>query len=375
MEKEEKKSPVKKSAYRYFHRISENKPEPEDDFHIINENERAAIFQVKKLAIISAALTGAFAVAIYYVPLYLFPDFFNQFNQIIPLFGFEIPVNFVTLSFSLILIFLEIFILTRINIRAVAETANACGFPDKRDPNYEIHLEQLFNVGLETKNKETLKFGIDPYAGIPKFYILLFTVWNLVKATLTNFFVKMIVVKIVARAELRAYADLVGIPVFAVWNAVASWRIIETAKIYIMAPGVIHQMAEKINYLKKDEDFKQNIFDAMQYVVTIKRSFHHNHYLLVKKLIEVFDLTNFKDQESDPTIFLEKIKSSPEEIKKAYSKLIVMGMFIDGGISIKDKRVLEKLYEEKIININPSKVKMWSKKFRRGEGLDDFINS
>lgn len=373
--KKAKKTTKQKSAYKYFQRISEKKQEPEDAFHIINDRERAAIKKVKQIAMLSAGLTGAFAVAIYYIPLYIFPEFFKQFNQMISLFGFSIEINLVTISFSLILIFLEIFILTRINIRAVAETANACGFPDKRDPHHDLHLEQLFNVGLETKNKETLKFGIDPYEGVPKFYIMLFTIWNLVKATLTNFFVKMIVVKIFARAELRAYADLIGIPVFAIWNAVASWRIIESAKVYIMAPGVIHQLAKEVEYLKDDIDFKQNIFDAMQYVVTVKRSFHHNHYLLVTKLIEVFDLTNFKDAEPNPTAFLKNISDSPENIKKAYSKLIMMGMFIDGSISRKDQRVLKKLYNENVININPLRVKVWSKQFRNGEGLDTFIKN
>ncbi len=228
---------------------------------------------------------------------------------------------------------------------------------------------------METKNKETLKFGIDPYEGVPKFYILVFTIWNLAKATLTNFFVKMIVVKIFARAELRAYADLIGIPVFAIWNAVASWRIIESAKIYIMAPGVIHQLAKEVEYLKSDEDFKQNIFDAMQYVVSVKRSFHHNHYLLVAKLIEVFDLQNFKDAEPNPTKFLKNISESDEKIKKAYSKLIMMGMFIDGGISRRDFKVLKKLYADNVININPIKVKVWCKQFRKGEGLDNFIKN
>lgn len=375
MGRKKDKSVKTKAAYKYFQRLSENKDAPDDDFHIINEKERAAIFEVKKQALITAGLTGALAVLIYYVPLYVFPEFFSQFDQILNLFGMDIPINLVTISFSLILIFLEIFILTRINIKAVATTANACGFPDKRDPEHDNHLEQLFNVGLDAKNKEALKFGIDPYAGVPKFYILIFTVWNLLKATLTNFFVKMIAVKIFARAGLRAYADLVGVPVFAIWNATASWRIIEAAKIYIMAPGVIHQMTEKIKHLQSDEDFKQNIFDAMQYVVTVKRSFHHNHYLLITKLIDVFDLKNFEDSEKNPVAFLQKIKNSTEVNKKAYSKLIIMGMFIDGGISFKDKRILNKLYAEKIINIDPIKVKKWSNQFRKGEGLYEFINS
>lgn len=371
--KEKKLPPHQKAAYNYFHKLSANKKEPDDEFHIINERERAEINKSVRKAMITAGATGAIAVLAYYLPLYIFPDFFNSYNQIIRIGSFEMEVNFLTISISLTLIFLEIFILTVINIRSVAETAIACGFPDKRDPNHDLHLEQLFNVGLDVKNKETLKFGIDPYAGVPKFYIFLFTVWNLIKATLTNFIVKMIVVKIFARAGVRAYADLVGVPVFAVWNAVASWRIIQAAKVYIMAPGVIHQLAEEVKYLKDDEDFKQNIFDAMQYVVSVKRSFHHNHYLLVEKLIHVFDLTNFKDAEPNPTLFLQNIKNSEEKIKKAYSKLIVMGMFIDGSISMKDKKVLIKLYTEKIINLNPDDVGKWCKQFKNGEGLDEFI--
>ncbi len=100
MPQRKKKAPHQRAAYDYFHRLSKNKNEPEDEFHIINERERAAILRVKKIAMLSAGLTGAFAVAIYYIPLYVFPDFFNQFNQTLDLFGFSIPVNMVTISFS-----------------------------------------------------------------------------------------------------------------------------------------------------------------------------------------------------------------------------------------------------------------------------------
>ena len=295
MSAKKKRPPHHQLAYKYFQRLQAGKPLPEDEFHILNADELARIKKVKQKAMLHAGMYGAIAVLTYYLPILLFPAFFAEFSQKLSVFGFEFEFNFLTFGFNILLVLVEIFLLTRINIWAVAETANASGFPDRRDPDYEQHVEQLFTVGLDSPNKQTLQFGIDPYEGTPKFYILLFTIFNLIKATLTNFVVKMITVKILARSGLRQYADLMGVAVFFIWNAFATWRIIEAAKIYIMAPGLIQELGKKVAVLHEDEDFRQNIFDAMQYIVTVKRSFHHNHFLLVKELIDIFDLRNFKD--------------------------------------------------------------------------------
>lgn len=361
-------------AFRYFKRLQVDKNLPEDDFHILNPQELAEMKQVMRKGMLHAGLYGAFAVMLYYLPLYLFPDFFAEFLGSYKVFGFPFEFNFVTFGLNILLVLAEVFFLTRINIWAVAKTANASGFPDKRDPNYDHHVEQLFTVGLDSPNKETLKFGIDPYEDTPKFYILLFTVFNLIKATLTNFVVKLVVVKVLARSSLRQYADLVGVPVFFIWNAIATWRIIEAAKIYIMAPGLIHQLAHQVEALREDERFRQNIYDAMQYIVTVKRSFHHNHYLLVKALIDVFDLAHFKDKETDRLAFLQKIKASSPEIKLAYSKLIVMGIIIDGSISRREWKALNYLFAEGIICLDPKDAKTWCKDFVAGRGLDGLIN-
>ena len=374
MSAKKRRPPHHHLAYKYFKRLQADKPLPEDEYHILNEKELARIKKVKVRATLQAGLCGAIAVLTYYIPLLLFPDFFAGFLSKFKLFGYDLEFNFLTFGFNILLVLIEVYLLTRINIWAVAETANASGFPDRRDPDYEQHVEQLFTVGLDSPDKQTLEFGIDPYEGTPKFYILLFTVFNLIKATLTNFVVKMITVKILARSGLRQYADLMGVPVFFIWNAFATWRIIEAAKIYIMAPGLIKEMGTKVSALHDDEDVRQNIYDAMQYIVTVKRSFHHNHFLLVKELIDVFELNDFKDKESDREAFLSKIKASKPEVKMAYSKLIVMGILIDGDISRREVKAMNYLYEEGIMNIEPSMAKVWCRDFRDGKGLDALIN-
>jgi hypothetical protein len=362
-------------AYRYFLKLQEGKPLPTDEFHILNSDERAWIRRVKTRAMLHAGAYGAIAVLAYYLPIYIFPLWFDQFVIPIDLGFTQFDFNYLKQVYSVLIIIAEIFLLTRINIWVVAEVANACGFPDRRDPNYELHLEQLFTVGLESKNKETLKFGIDPYEDISKFAIFLFTVWNLIRATLANFFVKFVVIKTILRNELRQFADLVGVPVFFLWNALATWRVIRAAEVYIMAPGLIAELSKKLEPLRHDLDFRQNIFDAMQFVVTVKRSFHHNHFILVKRLVDEFELVDFQDMEPDRLAFLEKIKQSSPELRQAYSKLIVLGIIIDGSISRREHRALNHLSREGIISINPSQAKQWCKDFREGRGLQELIES
>lgn len=375
MSAEKKKRPIhQRIAYNYFLKLQLDKPFPEDAHHILNEREVADIRRIRRKAMLEAGIIGAVAVAIYYVPLKIWPDYWDSLTL-----PWELPLigkfNWGKQVWSLLLVFIELFLLTRLNIWSVAQTANACGFPDRRDPNYDHHLEQLFTVGLESKNKETLRFGIDPYEDTPRFTLFLFTLWNLFRATLASFLVKFIFTKTILRNELRALSDFSTMPLFFIWNAWATWKVIVASEVYIMAPGVINDLAEEMDPLHDDQNFRQNIFDAMQYVVTVKRSFHHNHYLLVKRLVEVFNLKDFKDMETDRMAFLEKIKAAPVEINRAYSKLIVMGMIIDGGISRREAKALNYLWTERIISISPEKAKQWCKDFRKGRGLDPLIRS
>jgi hypothetical protein len=362
-------------AYRFFLKLQEGKPLPTDEFHILNAEEQAWISRVKRKAMLLAGSYGAIAVLLYYVPILIWDDWFSSFHIPLDLYFFEFKFEYLKQIYSLLIVIAELFMLTRINIWVVAEVANACGFPDRRDSNYDLHLEQLFTVGLESKNKDTLQFGIDPYEDTSRFTLFMFTLWNLLRATLANFFVKFVVVKTILRNELRQFADLVGVPVFFVWNAVATWRVIRAAEVYIMAPGLINELCIKVEALHDDEDFKQNIFDAMQYVVTVKRSFHHNHFILVKRLVDEFGLDRFKDMEPDRLAFLRKIKASPAPIKLAYSKLIVLGIIIDGGISWREARALRYLSTEGIISITPEQARQWCRDFRRGKGLDALINA
>ncbi|HEX2900647.1 MAG TPA: hypothetical protein VHS96_13075 [Bacteroidia bacterium] len=375
MSTEKKKRPFHhRIAFNYFLKLQADKPFPEDAHHILNEKELAWINRVKRTALLKAGTYGAVAVLTYYLPIYAWPEFWEGLIVAIKLPFLEFDFNWGKQIWSLLLVLIELFLLTRLNIWAVADTANACGFPDRRESNYDLHVEQLFTVGLESKNKETLRFGIDPYEDTPKFYLFLFTLWNLFRATLASFFLKFVVIKTILRNEMRKYADLVGVPLFFVWNAWATWKVIRAAEVYIMAPGLIQDLCKKVDPLHEDENFRQNIFDAMQYVVTVKRSFHHNHFLLVKRLVEVFDLKHFKDQETDRLAFLGKIKASEPAIKSAYSKLIVMGMIIDGGVSRREAKALNYLWTEGIISINPEQAHQWCRDFRKGRGLDALIN-
>ncbi|MEI9957651.1 MAG: hypothetical protein WDM90_15440 [Ferruginibacter sp.] len=120
-----------------------------------------------------AAFFGAMGVVLLYVPQYLLPHWFPVTN--ISLFGKTFGVPIVMLVYSVILVFIEIMLLTFLNIWCTHEIAVATGFlnyQSKKEPNKR---NLLINIGLEKKNKEVLKYGIDPLQGINRKALMAWT--------------------------------------------------------------------------------------------------------------------------------------------------------------------------------------------------------
>lgn len=364
----------KRNAFKYFHNASENTSSPEDDYHILSAKERKAIKQIKKRAIFWSAFTGAMAIFVYYFLSVFFADTIKEYTvQLKTLNDSTLTVPYLIVIINFVLVFIELIILNRINLSAVAKIAKICGFPGKEDSLKEKHIEQLFNIGLDAKNKEAVRFGINPYYGIPKLFLLIYTLFFMLKATLSNFLVKMILIKLFPRLGFRTLVDLFGAPIFAFWNAWATFKIIECAKIYIMAPSLIQRMINETDCIRTDVNLKENIYNAMHIVATLKRNYHYNHFVLIDRIINSFGLVDLKGMVPNEKSFFLNLKKMDEKMKKAYSKIILMGVIVDGKVSRKEMKNLRIMYENSVINVNPVETKNWCKKFINGEGLEDFF--
>lgn len=342
--------------------------------HILSEEEQNDLRKIRLNAVLNAAIAGALGVIICYVPYHLWPELFPDVWLKIPFFdGYQtVPVLF--LIFSLLLVVLEIAFLTSNNIKTVRKVSHACGYPDPTDKEYDAKVETLISVGLEKKSKNQSELGINPYYGMPKVYIVLITVFNIIKASLTNVLMKLIVRRLLGRYALRMLVDLLGIPIYAFWNAWAANRVYKEAKSRVLAPPNIQLLLAHLGEEQKDnKEFKSEIYHILDYLAIMKKSFHDNHYLLSKYTLFEFEIPVDPSHKHDKS-FLRRIQNGSDLTKKGFSELVLFGMLIEGRLSTTEKRTLLKLRETGIFKYSLDEAKEITKAYYEGKGIGALIN-
>lgn len=371
-----KRSPIDRLAFNYFIKmVKKQAGTAQDEYHILNENEVQAIRRIRNWALAWSAGLGILGVVVLYLPFYFMRSIFPDTAMHLPFLGhMKLPIIFTV--YSTILVVVELYYLTIINLKAVHKMAKVCGFPNTNDPDYEKHLEGLYSIGMERESKEMSKYGINPLAGMNRYYLIVIVLLNRLKGTITNLLIKLIFKRLLGRIVLRIWIDLLGMPVYAFWNALAAHKVINEAKVRIMAPNLINQLTNQLHEeLKDDEEFKDFLYDALQFIAVIKRKFHHNHYLLVEKLITKFDIQTKEEKALEKDELLDKVRNINSDAREGIAKLFLFGMIIDGKLSLKEKRTLEELQKLQLITFHWETLKSWEQSFFNGQGLDELLST
>ncbi|MEO1653885.1 MAG: hypothetical protein AAFU64_10085 [Bacteroidota bacterium] len=365
-----------KIVYRYLKKLIEHgNANKSDEFHILNPKEVKQIHIVKRNALLLSALAGTSGVLLLYLPYYFFESYFWSVNLPLPYLGpTPIPIGFGL--YGLVLAIIEISFLVMINLHSVHRIALICGFPPMHDPDYERHVRTLFEVALEKPDKEILIFGINPHEGLNKFTIFTYTTLNLLKATLSNLIIKFIVARVLGRFAIRAYVDIIGIPIFACWNMYTAHRVIREAKIRIMAPSLIHNLTESLREdLASNHNFIETLYEALQFIAVTKRQFHHNHFLLVSRLFEAFPIAIENKKTLSRDELIAKAQNLDQNALQGLAKLLIFGILIDGHLSLREKKVLDELNRQSLIHVDFATLKRWERSFINGQGLSELTEA
>jgi hypothetical protein len=343
------------------------------EIHILSEEEQKDLARIRVHSLTYAAIAGAIGVVVCYVPYHLWPELFPDIWWKVPILDEYHLIPVVFLVFSLVLVLLEIAFLTYNNVRTVKEVSHACGYPNPIDKEYEEKVDTLVSVGLEKKPKNQSELGINPYYGMPKAYILFITIFNLIKASLTNVLMKLIVRRLLGRYALRMLVDLLGIPIYAFWNAWASNRVYQEAKSRVLAPPNIQILLNQLVKEQKDnEAFRKEVYHILDYLAIMKRSFHDNHYLLSKYTLFEFDIPVDANHVHDED-FLKRIEEGSELTKRGFSQLILFGMMIEGKLSLTEKRILNKMNEKGSFLYSLDDARIATKEYYEGRGISKLL--
>lgn len=363
-----------KPVYNLFYRLLPVKKVGTDaTLYLLNEDEISSIRKKEKTAVWLAALIGAMGVVILYVPQYSFPHWFPDISFSIAGHTFHIPV--LMLGYSVLLVFIEIILLTLLNIWCAHEIAVATGFLTYENKKLADKRNLLLDIGLEKKNKQVLTYGIDPLQDINRKALMAWNFFFLLKATLSNMAFKIVIQRLLGRYAVKAVQDFAGVPVFAAWNAWGTHVILKETRVIIMGQNLIEQVVESI---RKDQAptvyFKELLYDTLQYIAISKRDFHQNHYILTRNLFDIYAIQPKKEHWLEKGYYA-KLHAAAKEEKEVCQLLIVIGFLLDGNLSMRERTQINELRKEGLLTLDFASIKKYQQDFLNGRGIDALIKT
>lgn len=364
-----------KKLYRlYYQKLSIAEINSDEHLHLLNQVEITEIRKQENRAIWLSAIIGMLGVLVLYLPQYWFPAFFPDTEITLPIIGkFQFPL--VSTIFGIPLVFLEIYALTILNVHCVHHIAAATGFINKNDKVSDEKQAKLLGISTEEKDKSILNYGIDPHQGMSKYQIFVITALFSLKATLSNVLVKIVIRRVLGRYAVREVLDMMGIPVFAFWNAIATRSVLREARVVIMGQNLLDNILQKIKTdaeLKKEIELSDNqtlIYDTLQFIAISKRDFHANHVYLTQHLLEVFQVP-LKEKHLLKNDYFARLKSTSLPVQNLCKFIIILGFLLDGSFSLREIQRLQLLNKEGILSENFQEIRQFKNDFLNGKGIE-----
>jgi hypothetical protein len=355
----------------FFRKLPVKAGSADEQLYLLSEHEQKTLRKLEQLILILSAAIGAVMVLVLYIPQYIFPDWFAESTFTIPFTAVKFSLSVTSLVYGIVLVYVEILMLTALHLYCAHEIAVRTGLFRNAESKQQNSAAQLILIGMEKKDKSLSLYGLDPFQGLSRTTVFLRNLLFALKATLSNLIIKILIQRILGRYALRAVLDLLGIPIFAFWNAWASCRVLREARVVIMGENLLNELAKRLqgNFSQADHDL---IYDALQYVAISKRDYHRNHSRLAELIINRFEIKR-RSSHKLSTNFYDNLKAASFEVQAICKLIITLGIVVDGYYSNREKRRVDALNESGILPFTSKQVKQWSKDFTAGRGIQDML--
>lgn len=340
--------------------------------HLLGENEkgyklseadRRAIRALTYRTYFYSALIGVGAVLAVVLPFH-FTAVFDA--QKLDLFGYKFEFELYYSLYAIAMLFPEIWLLNAIHIRAVKSMCEIAHYPGKDREDYEEQIILLTEAGFDMPGKHMERFQIDPYLGLSKFSYYSLFVLNKLKATLTNVVIKLLVRRLLGRYALRIVTDLMGIPIFAFWNAFASRKVLIEARTRIMATSATTDFIDRFT-AEEWEQMKPYLGKLFHFVAQQKRAYNFALYAFMHRItLRVGQV----DLHCEKELHWEEVFVADEKSNQLLAKLLVFALIVDGSLSVRERITINKLEKQTWFNYETADLEKALKQYKEGAGLD-----
>lgn len=323
--------------------------------------QKGALRKVKIKTLAQSAFIGAFFVLLAIIPFHTI-SFFQE-ELIVSIFDWELKVEMYFLLYVVVLLPPEIWLLKVVNMRAVKQICEIYEFPPKGSKNFQEQIVLLTEAGLEVQNKHMQLIGIDPYIGLSKFSYYALFIFAKLKASLSNVLMKFLLKRLLGRYALRIFMDLAGAPIYAFWNAWASYRVIKEARIRITSSEASKLFLAQFS---KEELLivQEKVPELANFIAQLKRAYDFSLYAYIHELTKFYPTISLKTTRKVTAKDLFSEDAAQNEI---IAQLLVFGIIVDGTISVKERLLITNLSKEDWFPITPREVDELLKLYLKGE--------
>jgi hypothetical protein len=255
----------------------------------LSERDLAEIRQLERSTIAIAALSGVISgVLIGGLEVWLnarMPDAYSSFAGV---------VNYWTpfLIGSILVSAIEIVFLYWLVLGRVGRISDIAGLRLTGSQIEAVVAVGLSRAALDVPDPREPLFGIDPYARVPRWRMILFAVAYRLKIGATSVLVRMILRRVLARAAVRTLIPLIAIVIYAVWNAVIIHWVMQAARIRVVGPFAIREFGVELSFRRESLNpaERQIVMAAVAEVIQVGGRTHPNLALLLETLFEVLAL-------------------------------------------------------------------------------------
>ncbi|MBZ0121288.1 MAG: hypothetical protein K8H88_30105 [Sandaracinaceae bacterium] len=347
--------------------------EAEDEVHVLNPREQAALRRVVRGVVARAALAGALS-ALVSALAELYADTFP-----VPV-GDAIDWGYLARYWGTIAIAtviasaLELAFLYFDSLEGVHRLAVAAGLPlfdDRAEKS--VVASALARAALELPNPIDTPYRLDPHRDVSKPRLLLITLLYKLKIGLTSFLLKTLLRRLLGRALVRVWLVFVGVPVTAAWNALVAWRVIREARVRAMGPSAAHELVGRLfgRHGPPSQALGVAALRAVGACIVCSADLHPN-------LLALFELVRERVPQSDADLgdvaaLASGLRELTEAERRVVLALLAIGVVLDGRLNRRERALFHRMRVALGLDPGDAALRDLHRAFLRGRPLDDAL--
>ncbi|QJQ95834.1 MULTISPECIES: hypothetical protein [Halomonadaceae] len=230
-------------------------------------------------------------------------------------------------------------------LRGIARISCIAGVPLQKSPEARLVVRGLSRVALEFPSPRDRIYGIDPFAYMRNWKLTLRALLYRAKVGASSFILRILLRRILGRVALRGLVPLFTAPLYAVWNAVITWRIMREARENAMGPYAVETLITRWSE-KRDElgpKCREALLQGTGEALMRNQDAHPNHVLLLARLMALFESPE-QSIKVDWSRQRQVIATLEGEERQALLETLTLASLLGGKVRKGKKHFLEEAY-------------------------------